>query len=602
MIKKLLIMGSIISVFAALCAAEPTGAQPPPHLPGITRTTNNIYLIENHSTAFTIWHAHNIKGATLVHLDTHDDCRYIPPEKLDALRKRVVERQYREIFENSDVEFSFRYRLKPDRFLFDLGNFIYPCIMDGTVSRFYWVIPEKKLDENRKISLQAHFKEALKLASLVRIHDTNNAFSFNVSNCMVTVTTLDALPQLDRGALLDIDTDFFVFNTALSDSHITTGTSWDPSTVCSLLAQRVPKPAIVSISSSISGGFLPVAFRFLSDAFFEYFVSGIYPDDAVNLLKSVLTMISKPSAVPEVHEASNTLFRPAYEHLTGLSLVMQGQENKAMDCMERAAQLQPAYSKAMLDLAVVFISMDKWPRAHEMIDRFEKFTGCRTSQSEAMRVRVYLAEKQFEKADTLVRKLMAWDHTPYFLMFYGGLLVEQGRYAEAVRVYKETLRLHPDNASAYYNMGIALWKQNKTDEAIEYYKAAIMLNPGLTMALENLGCILLDAGKYAEAIAYLQKAVALNPFNVSSLNNLGLALAKQNRFADAGDYYNAALKINPERPEIHANLAAALISSGKLDEGIEQCRKALALKPDWPEVINLMNDAGRRKGGAGSQK
>jgi len=574
--------------------ASAATALPAIDLPGITRATNSIYLIENHSTAFNIWHAGNIKGATLVHLDAHDDCRHIPREKIESLNKLVNARNYREIFNQSDIESSFRYKLKPDKFLFDLGNYIYPCILDGTISRFYWVLPEKQIDNNKASFLQQHLRAALKIPSLEFISATNGSFSCMLSNCTITITTLDSLPNIDKGALLDIDTDFFVFPCSLSESHIRGELSWDPKRVCSLLSIRVQDPAIITIASSISGGYLPVAFRFISDGLFIYFTSGAYPDDAVNQLKVITTMLSNSAALSPIRPR-DPVFLAAHEHITGLSLMVNGDDKAGIASIERAARLNPAYTKALLDMADAYLSMDNPRRAHEMIDNFEKLTGCATTQSDAARVQVYLAEKELNRADTLSRKLISWNRTPYFLMLRGGVLAEQGLLKEAIRIYRETVNMQADNGTAYYNIGYVLAKQGKIEEAIENYQLALTLKPDIAIAHENLGYIMLNKGKYTEAASHLQTAVSLNPFNITSLNNLGLCLASQNQFTDAINCYNAALKLSPKRAEIHANLALAFINSGDNEAGIKQCKKALELKPNWPDVSNLMKVAEERR-------
>jgi len=581
-------------IATGLLSASVTTAQPALDLPGITRATNNIYLIENHSTAFNIWHALDIRNATLVHFDAHDDCRHVPPQKIEALNKLVTARNYSEIFSQSDIESSFRYKLRPDKFLFDLGNFIYPCILDGTISRFYWVLPEKQIDNDKVSSLQRHLRAALKLPSLEFMNSTNGSFSCMLSNCTVTVTTLDSLEHIGKGALLDLDTDFFVFPCSLTESHIRGKLLWDPDKVCSLLSTRISDPAVITISSSISGGYLPVAYRFISDGLFGYYESGTYPDDAVNQLKVVTAMLSD-SPVLYPNKPRDSVFLAAYEHSKGLYLMVKGDDNAGIACIERAAHLNPAYTKALLDMADAYLSMGNPRRAQEMIGTFEKFTGCSTTHSDAARTHVYLAEKELSRADALSRKLVAWDMAPYFLMLRGGVLAEQGLLDEAIQIYREIVNLQNDSGTAYYNIGYVLAKQGKITEALENYKYALTLKPDLAIAHENMGYIMLSKGKYAEATSYLQTAVSLNPFNITSLNNLGLCLARQNRLNDAINCYNTALKLNPERAEIRANLALALINSGRNEEGVKQCKKALKLKPNWPEVINLMTEAEERK-------
>ncbi len=565
-------------------------------LPGVTRCTNNVYLVENHSSCFSIWHARNIKGATLVHIDAHEDCRYVAPDKLETLGRLTAERNYAEIFRQSDLEYSFRYQLKPDKSLFDIGNYIYPCIMDGTVSRYYWVVPEKTIDENKLVFLQEHLRAAYRTPSLVFSSMTNNSFSFMLSNCTIIVTTLDSLPQQEKGTLLDIDTDFFLFPCSLTESHIRGDLLWDPPTVCELLTSRVPAPSVITIAASVSGGYLPVAYRFLSDGLFGYYANGTYPTDAVNLLKVVTAMLSyHPIELPPPRP-NDQVFLAACEHIAGLMLMAKGEEKTAVPLIENAARLNPAYSKALLDMAEAFLSMGKPKRAHAMIDKFEQLTTCETSHSSAARVRAYLVEKNLEKADKLSLKLVEWERSPVFLILRAGVLTEHGLLSEAIDIYREIVNKHSDNGTAFYNLGYALARQGKISEAVDNYRLAIRLKPDLAIAHENLGYILMSEGKLEEAVSHLNNAAALNPFNISTLNNLGLALTRQNRFKESITCYEAAIKLDPERPSIQANLALALINSGRISDGIERCKKALELKPDWPEVINLMNEAKRKSG------
>ena len=69
-----LLLGALLATSLSSCATT--------SLPGVGHRERNCYLIENHSSAYIVWHANNVTNATLVHLDTHDDCRHRPPEAL----------------------------------------------------------------------------------------------------------------------------------------------------------------------------------------------------------------------------------------------------------------------------------------------------------------------------------------------------------------------------------------------------------------------------------------------------------------------------------------------------------------------------------------
>ena len=54
----------------------------------------------------------------------------------------------------------------------------------------------------------------------------------------------------------------------------------------------------------------------------------------------------------------------------------------------------------------------------------------------------------------------------------------QNRLDEAIRHYREALRLTPGNPQIHSNLGDALVKQGQTAEAVRCYQEALRLNPG----------------------------------------------------------------------------------------------------------------------------
>ena len=53
------------------------------------------------------------------------------------------------------------------------------------------------------------------------------------------------------------------------------------------------------------------------------------------------------------------------------------------------------------------------------------------------------------------------------------------------------IKVKPDYAEAYNNLGVALMSEQKTEEAIGYFKGAIRIQPGLASAQKNLEMALL---------------------------------------------------------------------------------------------------------------
>ena len=53
------------------------------------------------------------------------------------------------------------------------------------------------------------------------------------------------------------------------------------------------------------------------------------------------------------------------------------------------------------------------------------------------------------------------------------------------------IKLNPDFAEAYSNLGAVLFHAKMTEEAIDYFKEAIRIRPGFAAAQKNLETVLL---------------------------------------------------------------------------------------------------------------
>ncbi|MDJ1170142.1 tetratricopeptide repeat protein [Roseofilum sp. BLCC_M154] len=175
----------------------------------------------------------------------------------------------------------------------------------------------------------------------------------------------------------------------------------------------------------------------------------------------------------------------------------------------------------------------------------------------------------------------------------GIALKNQGKLMEAVESYRRALELNPQYAIAYNNLGIVLYDQGKLMEAVESYRQALELNPQLAIAYLNLGNVLRDQGKLMEAVQSYNRAIELNPedaIDAIAYNNLGNALYYQNKLMEAVESYRQALELNPQYATAYLNLGNVLRDQNKLTEAVESYRRALELNPQFATAYyNLGN-------------
>ena len=63
------------------------------------------------------------------------------------------------------------------------------------------------------------------------------------------------------------------------------------------------------------------------------------------------------------------------------------------------------------------------------------------------------------------------------------------QFDDAIDCYKQMLRIKPDYAEAYYNMGVALKNKGNLEAAIDSYRQAHKIKPDYADAFNNIGNI-----------------------------------------------------------------------------------------------------------------
>lgn len=175
--------------------------------------------------------------------------------------------------------------------------------------------------------------------------------------------------------------------------------------------------------------------------------------------------------------------------------------------------------------------------------------------------------------------------------FYANFLYRQGRYEEAIRDWQTVIRIAPDHAAAWVNLGAAMSETGRLDEAITAYKKALQLKP-TDMAFNNLGVVYSRTGRKAEAVEAYRKAVEMTAGSYLFEGNLAVAYQIMGGFDDqakqglarALDLGEKARKANPRDPAVQRILAGYYARMGKTLLAGQRIETALALAPNSPEV------------------
>lgn len=173
----------------------------------------------------------------------------------------------------------------------------------------------------------------------------------------------------------------------------------------------------------------------------------------------------------------------------------------------------------------------------------------------------------------------------------GIALKQVGRLNEAIAAYRRALEIAPDFADAEFNLAILLNAVGRRGEAAGAYRHVAELKPGFAPAYVNLGNSLKEAGEVEQAAGAYRQALEVKPDHIGALANLGDCLNELGRHEQAMESCRAALAIKHDFIPALASLAAALSALGRHEAAVDAARSALAIKPDAIDALVALNAA-----------
>ena len=145
----------------------------------------------------------------------------------------------------------------------------------------------------------------------------------------------------------------------------------------------------------------------------------------------------------------------------------------------------------------------------------------------------YYQSKQYNNAEKLAVSITKeFPKHSFTWKVLAAALKQNGRIDESLVASQKSVQLDPEDAEAYYNLGIVMQELGRLDEAEAIYKKAITLKPD-HKAHNNLGIVMQELGRLDEAEASYKKAVTLKPDFIEAIKNRWLLLFKQNKFEAA---------------------------------------------------------------------
>jgi predicted O-linked N-acetylglucosamine transferase (SPINDLY family) len=307
---------------------------------------------------------------------------------------------------------------------------------------------------------------------------------------------------------------------------------------------------------------------------------------SANLLESSEseTAWMNPSQVQEQQSGISPEVK-ALHHQAELYL-NQGQYQQAIATCHQVLKLNPDFELAYITLGNILQTQDKitsairaYQQALEIHPNFaEVYVNLGT---------MYLRLGEVETGIEYYQKALKIE--PNLAAVYwnlGKVYKRQGKQNEAFENWKKALEIQPDlvDAKFSFELGNALARKGQWQDAIKSYQRTVKLNPNWAEGYANIGCVLAQQGQHQNAISYFKQAIQIKPNLPELYLHTGHAYARSNQYEAAIQHYQKLAQLKPTESLAYANLGNIYCVMGDIDQSIKSYQKALENQPKWPEV------------------
>ncbi|MFC1821092.1 tetratricopeptide repeat protein [Thermodesulfobacteriota bacterium] len=169
-------------------------------------------------------------------------------------------------------------------------------------------------------------------------------------------------------------------------------------------------------------------------------------------------------------------------------------------------------------------------------------------------------------------------------LFDGIRYQEEGRFEEAIAVYRLLIQSQPRNPELYFFTGLAYAESQKFDEAISFLNRAIDLKPNFPEVVYNMGVVYSILGKENKAESCYRKISSDDSFFWRAQLNLGTLLGKQDKSTEAIACYKNVIERSPSVVEATYNIGVEYETLSDYETAIEYYQKAIRVNPEFGQA------------------
>ena len=277
----------------------------------------------------------------------------------------------------------------------------------------------------------------------------------------------------------------------------------------------------------------------------------------------------------------------------GDALNSLGKHEEAIQCFDRALEIDPENDYALAMKGACFAILHKHEEAMQCYDRALEIdpenANYKTMKDELTNF-VDTLEQSIddpEERKRLSRNLENFTD-PENVFVEGMRLYQLQNFKEAIPYLKKA-KSTPEVDGM---LGMCLRRIQKYDESITHFDKALSVEPENEMYLSMKGFSLRDLKRYDELVIHLTKLLKINPLNEDAWRSKGMALLNLSKYDDAIFCYDKVLELYPDDATNWFDKAEALEKLSKYDDAIFCYEKGFKINPDDPDISEWSSDDG----------
>ncbi len=264
-------------------------------------------------------------------------------------------------------------------------------------------------------------------------------------------------------------------------------------------------------------------------------------------------------------------------HRKGAELQKQGRAKEALECFDKAIEINPSFEPPWVERVRIFLDGQKYDEALGYADKaLAQHRRCEDALKLKGAILIHLGKNE-EALDVLQRASETKPEDGNLWELRAKALSNLGRHKEAVECASESLKTNPTNHQLVGVKGLALLDLGRYDEALSCLNEALKLNPEYQVALLAKGQVLFSLGHYEEALRCLDAVLDKEWTNIDALISKGLALSKLSRHEEAIKCWDTIVQINRNNATGWYNKACFEARSGDTDAALESLYKAIQI-------------------------